>query len=130
MFELLFLLGRIIYGGFFVLNGLNHFMKTGMMEQYAASKKVPSPRYAVWLSGLMILFGGLGMILGIYVQYAALLIVVFLAVVSVTMHNFWTVQDSMQKQMEMVQFLKNMALLGAALMALAIPQPWTFSLTF
>ena len=100
------------------------------MAQYAGSKKVPSPKYAVLLSGLLILLGGLGILLGVYVQYAILLVVVFLAVVSFTMHNFWTVQDPMQKQMEMVQFLKNMALLGAALMALAIPEPWAYSLTF
>lgn len=128
MFELLFLLGRILYGGFFVLNALNHFTKTGMMAQYAGSKKIPSPKYAVWLSGLFILFGGLGILLGVYVQWAVLLLVVFLVVVSLTMHNFWTVQDPMQKQMEQVQFLKNMALLGAALMALAIPEPWVLSL--
>ena len=130
MHELLFLLGRVVYGGFFVLNALNHFTKTGMMAQYAGAKKVPSPKYAVLLSGLLILLGGLGILLGVYVQYAILLVVVFLAVVSFTMHNFWTVQDPMQKQMEMVQFLKNMALAGATLMALAIPEPWAYSLTF
>jgi len=128
MFELLFLLGRILFGGFFLMNALNHFTKTGMMAQYASSKKVPSPRYAVLLSGLLLLFGGLGILLGVQVKYAVLLLVVFLAVVSFTMHNFWAIQDPMQKQLEMVQFLKNMALLGAALMTLAIPEPWTFSL--
>lgn len=127
MYEILFLLGRLVYGGFFVFNAVNHFTKTGMMAQYAGSKKVPSPKYAVWLSGLFILFGGLGIILGAYVQFAVLLLVVFLAVVSFTMHNFWAVQDPMQKQMETVNFLKNMALAGAALMSLAIPTPWAYS---
>jgi uncharacterized membrane protein YphA (DoxX/SURF4 family) len=128
MYELLFLLGRVLFGGFFILNALNHFTKTGMIAQYAGSKKVPSPKYAVWLSGLFILFGGLGILLGVQVQYAVSLLVIFLAVVSLTMHNFWAIQDPMQKQMEMIQFLKNMALLGAALMALAIPQPWAYRL--
>lgn len=130
MYELLFLLGRILYGGFFVLNGLNHFTKTGMMAQYAGSKGVPSPKYAVLLSGLFILLGGLGILLGVYVQWSVLLLAVFLVAASFKMHNFWAVQDPMQKQMEMVQFLKNMALLGAALMVLAISEPWAFSLTF
>lgn len=128
MFEILFIIGRLLYGGFFILNSLNHFMKLEMMSQYASSKKVPYPKYAVVVSGLMILLGGLGIVLGVYVQYAVLLLVLFLLVVSVTMHNFWAVQDPMQKQMEMVQFLKNMALLGAALMFLTIPS-WELSLS-
>lgn len=128
MFEILFIIGRLLYGGFFILNSLNHFMKLEMMSQYASSKKVPYPKYAVLVSGLMILLGGLGILLGVYVQYAVLLLVLFLFVVSVTMHNFWAVQDPMQKQIEMTQFLKNMALLGAALMFLTIPS-WEFSLS-
>ncbi len=99
-----------------------------MLAQYASSKNVPSPKYAVLLAGLFLLFGGLGMVLGVYVQWAVLLLVVFLVVVSVMMHNFWAVTDPTQKQMEMVNFLKNMALAGAALMTLAIEQPWAFSL--
>lgn len=124
MFGALFLLGRIVYGGFFILNAFNHFTKTGMLAQYAASKSVPFPKASVLATGLFLLFGGLGIVLGTYIQWAVLLIVVFLVAVSFTMHNFWAVQDAMQKQMEVVNFLKNMALAGAALMMLAIPEPW------
>ena len=42
--EYLFLLGRILYGGFFVLGGLNHFMHLGMMSGFVASKGVPAER--------------------------------------------------------------------------------------
>src|SRR3989344_4630380 len=114
MFELLFLIGRIVYGGFFVLMSLNHFTKTAMMAQYTASKKVPSAKSAVYISGLFLLLGGLGMILGVYTQFAVLLLVTFLVAVSLTMHNFWQIQDPQQKQMEMINFMKNMALAGAA----------------
>jgi putative oxidoreductase len=31
------------------------------------------------------------------------------------MHNFWSVSDPGQRQAEMINFMKNMALLGAAL---------------
>ncbi len=43
------------------------------------------------------------------------------------MHNFWAVQDPMQKMGDMVNFTKNMALVGYTLMILAIPQPWVYS---
>jgi uncharacterized membrane protein YphA (DoxX/SURF4 family) len=44
------------------------------------------------------------------------------------MHNFWATTDPQMKQADMIHFLKNMAMVGALLMLLAIPQPWPFSL--
>ena len=44
------------------------------------------------------------------------------------MHNFWTVEDAQMKMNDMINFTKNMALAGAALMLLALPRPWPLSL--
>ena len=44
--DYLFLLGRILYGGFFLLGGINHFMHLGMMSGYSASKGVPAAKAA------------------------------------------------------------------------------------
>jgi len=57
-------------------------------------------------------------------------IVLFLLPTSFMMHNFWAVQDPMQKMGEMINFTKSMALAGSALMFLAIPQPWPFSVGY
>lgn len=108
--------------------GMNHFMKNDMMTQYTASKGVPSARFAVYITGLLLLFGGLGMLLGAYTQWAVLLLVLFFIPVSFKMHNFWAISDPQAKMSEMVNFMKNMALMGAALMMLAIPVPWAFSI--
>jgi len=43
------------------------------------------------------------------------------------MHNFWKIEDQNMKMTEMVSFMKNMALLGADLMFLAISEPWALS---
>ncbi len=124
----LFLLGRLLYGGYFVFSGINHFAKNEALAGYAASKKVPVPKLAVYLSGLLILLGGLGILLGIYIKISILYIVIFLVVVSFMMHNFWSTTDPMSKMMDMTQFMKNMALLGAALLLLSIPEPWMASI--
>lgn len=125
--EWLFIIGRVLFGGFFLFSGMNHFLNTKQMAQYAKSKNVPSPKGAVTLSGLMIILGGLGVILGVYVDWSILLLAIFLVVVSVTMHDFWAVPKK-QQQAEMTNFLKNMALLGASLMLLQLSQPWLWSL--
>lgn len=108
--------------------GMNHFMKSGMMAQYAASKGVPSAKSAVMVSGALLILGGLGIVLGVYVGLAVSALLLFLVPVSFKMHNFWTIQDPQQKMTEMTNFLKNMAFAGAALMILSIPAPWAFSI--
>jgi len=125
---MIFLIGRVLFGGFFVMNGLNHFMKMDMMAGYASSKNVPVAKFMVILTGLMLLLGGMGVVLGVYVKLSVILLFIFLSVVSFKMHNFWTITDENQKMAEMVNFTKNMALLGAALMILMIPAPWAYSL--
>ncbi len=122
------LVGRILYGGFFVLGGINHFQHLGMMSGYSGSKGVPAAKALVVLSGLLILVGGALVILGFHAGIGLVCIVVFLVPVSLMMHNYWTIADPMQKLGERVNFQKNVALLGAALMLLALPRPWPFSL--
>ncbi len=124
----LFLLGRVLFGGFFLMSAYNHFAQNTMLAGYAASKGVPSAKFMVFVSGVLLLIGGLGIILGVYVKIAVAALVLFLAVVSFTLHAFWKISDQNMRMMDKVNFTKNMALLGAALMALAITAPWPLSL--
>jgi putative oxidoreductase len=126
----LFLLGRIIFGGYFVMAGFSHFQNLNMMVGYAKSKGTPAPTLAVGGSGLMLILGGLSMLLGLYPVVGIVLLALFLVGVTPVMHNFWTVKDPQARMGEMINFTKNVALLGALLMILAVPQPWPMSLTF
>lgn len=123
----LFLVGRIIYGGYFAWSGLGHFMKYGMLSGYAGSKGVPLPGFSVFISGLLLLLGGLGILLGVYPVWSVVFLAIFLVPVSFKMHNFWAVTDPNARMGEVINFTKNMALLGAALMFLAIPAPWPYA---
>lgn len=112
--DILFLAGRILFGGFFLMMGMNHFMKRRMLAGYAQSKGVPAPGVAVFLTGLLLTMGGLGVIFDIYTNTALWLLVIFLVPTSFMMHKFWSVAPD-QKMVEMTNFMKNMALAGAAL---------------
>jgi uncharacterized membrane protein YphA (DoxX/SURF4 family) len=124
----IFIIGRLLLGGYFVFGGFNHFKMLTMMSGYAQSKGVPSPKVAVAFSGLLLWIGGLSILLGIFPTVGAIALVLFLVPVTFMMHAFWKVQDGQMKMGEMVNFTKNLALLGAALMLLSIPEPWTTSL--
>ncbi len=126
--DVIFLIGRIIFGGYFLYNGLHHFTGHSMLTQYAAAKKVPAPGVAVVGSGLLIFLGGLSVLLGAWHEVGLVLILIFLAGVSPNMHNFWAYTDPNQRMVEMINFTKNLALFGAALMMLWLPTPWPYSL--
>jgi uncharacterized membrane protein YphA (DoxX/SURF4 family) len=127
--EYLFLLGRILYGGFFIQSGINHFRHMKMMAGYAGSKGVPAPKPAVAISGLLVFIGGLSILFGIAPgKVGVTCLVVFLLPVTFMMHNYWVETDPMTQLNQRVNFMKNIALLGAALMLLLVPEPWPISL--
>jgi len=126
--NIVFLIGRIIVGGFFLMSGFNHFVKLNMMAGYAKSKGIPAPALAVGGTGVILLLGGASLLLGYHPTIGAVLLVIFLLSTSFGIHNFWAVQDQQAKTAEMTNFLKNMALLGLVLMTVAIPRPWPISL--
>lgn len=118
--DIIHLVGQVLFGGYFVMQGLNHFKNSQALAGYAASANVPSPRNAVLGSGVLLFLGGLGVLLAGFIPYswtqlALILLVVFLIPVTFTMHAFWKRTDPQAKMMEQIQFMKNMALLGAVL---------------
>jgi uncharacterized membrane protein YphA (DoxX/SURF4 family) len=124
----LFVIGRIIFGLYFVYSGFNHLTKIVTMAAYAKSKGVPLASFSVVFAGLLLLLGGLSILLGVYPILGLILLILFLVPVTFMMHQFWTIQDPMQKMGEMVNFLKNMAILGAVLMMFMLSRPWPASL--
>ncbi|MEX0931816.1 MAG: DoxX family protein [Candidatus Paceibacterota bacterium] len=111
-----FLLGKLLFGGFFVFFGLQHFLKLQAMSSYAKSKGIPQPKTSTILSGLLIIAGGLGVMFEYHMSVSLIFIVLFLIPTSILMHNFWTCTTPEDRQTEFTQFMKNIALAGGALM--------------
>lgn len=127
--EIILLIGRILFGGFFAMMGMMHFKNLHKMTGYALSKGVPAPKLAVAGTGLLMLLGGLGVVFGLYVDISLILIGIFLLGVTPQMHQFWKETDPQAKMNEMINFLKNMALLGAVLALYALTtSPWPISI--
>lgn len=123
-----FLLGRLIFGGFFLYSGLHHFQEKKALSQYAAAKNVPLPDIAVTVSGAMLVLGGASIVLGVKPKIGALAILGFLAGVSPMIHDFWRTEDSQQRQNEMAHFMKNVAMLGGVMALMGMEEPWPVSL--
>ncbi|MDF9746236.1 DoxX family protein [Natrinema salsiterrestre] len=124
----LLLVGRLLFGGLLVFQGVNHFMQTDMLAGYAESKGIPAARFGVVASGVMLVLGGLGIVLGVYPVIAAGMLAVFFLAVTPFMHDFWAVPEE-QQQNEMTHFLKNVELLGASLLVLVLAgETWGYAL--
>jgi len=107
-------LGRLLFSFIFVMASFNHFK--GQTIAYAASQGVPMASIAVPFSGVLALLGGLSILLGYRAKIGGWLIALFLIGVTPLMHKFWGVSDPMTQQMQMIMFLKNLAMLGGALL--------------
>ena len=121
---LLFVLGRIILGGYFIINGYGHFKGMSNIAGYAGSKGVPMPKLAVGFSGLLLLIGGITILLGIWTNIGIYALFLFFIPVTFQMHAYWKETDPMMKMNQRISFMKNMAIFGALLMLLSLPTPW------
>ncbi|MBT2487208.1 DoxX family protein [Streptomyces sp. ISL-96] len=118
--DVLVLIGRILFSALFLSSAVGHMTQTKAMACYASSRGVPAPAPAVLGGGVLLLAGGLSVLLGVWADLGALLLVVFLVPTAVLMHAFWKETEPQARQMEMAHFQKDMALAGAALMLLGL----------
>lgn len=122
--DVLFLIGRILFGLLFLGSAFAHLTQSVGMGTYAESRGVKPGRPAVIASGLVILVGAVLVILGIWIDVGAILLGLFLLSAAFLMHAFWREEDPGARQMEMIQFQKDIALLGASLILLYLA--WEF----
>jgi len=123
-----FFLGRAIFGGFFLYNGINHMLQREALAQYAGSKGLPAAELGVVASGVLLVLGGASIITGAKPKFGAAALISFLATASPTIHDFWNSEDPHARQNDMIHFSKNLALLGAALALMSVEEPWPASL--
>jgi putative oxidoreductase len=108
------LLGRVLFSAVFIAVTPEHF--SGETIRYAASHGVPLADVLVPASGILALLGGLSVLTGFKARIGAWLLVLFLVPVTIMMHNFWAISDPTAARMQQVMFMKNLGLLGAALL--------------
>lgn len=113
--DVVFLVGRILFAFLFLGSAVGHLTKSADMSGYASAKGVPAARIMVLGTGVQLLVGALMVLFGVWGDLGALLLALFLLGAAFLMHAYWKESEPMAKQMEMIQFNKDVALAGAAL---------------
>jgi putative oxidoreductase len=122
----IFLVGRILLGGFLLYSGLQHFTNLATLSQHTAAKGVPMATAAVVVAGILLLVAGLSFLLGLAPKIGIAALVLFLVPVTLTMHQFWT-EHGMAAANDLERFARNVGLLGAVMALAAVPEPWPYS---
>jgi putative oxidoreductase len=118
--EIALIVGRVLFALLFISSGVNHFTQNSAMTAYAKYKKIPMAKISVYISGLMLVLGGIYIALGFYADLGALLIAIFLIPTAFLMHAFWKESDATAKSNERIAFFKDLSLAGAALIIFAL----------
>ena len=111
------LLGRSLYGGVLAYMGVDGFKNNGKRVAVAEEKGVPMPDVPVPFVTGMLLVANLGIVLWRLPRAAAGALVVFFFGTTPAIHDFWTMEGK-ERQGNKINFLKNLALLGGALVFL------------
>ena len=107
--------GRVVLGTVFVVSGFGKLAAWRGTVAYAGSKGVPEILLAI--ATALELLGAVSVVVGFRARWGALALLIFLVPVTLVFHNFWAVPAA-QQQMEMVNFLKNLAIGGGLLIVL------------
>lgn len=124
-----FLIGRILFSLVFIRSGMNHLLRTDASAGYAAYKKVPRARAMVLVTGVLMLAGAVAVILGIWLDLAALGLSLFVLVAAFVMHRFWEESDPQARAAEESQFMKNIAIVGAGIVLAAVGSVAPYTIT-
>jgi len=114
------LLGRVCLAAVFVAslvgNKIPQFQQTTELMQ---SEGVPNPKLALAGAIFLLSLGGVSVILGAWTRIGAFCLLVFLGAATWYFHDFWRFADPMQRQLQTIQFMKNLAIAGGLLALLA-----------
>lgn len=97
-------------------NKIPNFSQTA---EYMAAKGVPAPQFLLVGAIAFLIAGSVSVILGYKTRYGASLLLVFLVLATYYFHNFWAIEDPQAAQQEMIQFMKNLSLMGTMLLLFA-----------
>ncbi len=133
MNEIVVALARWALGSYLIWNAANHYKNLEALTGYVTYKGMSYARELVIVAGVMLGVTGLS-VLGLLVPgwVGAITAVLFFVPVSIKMHDYWSIhvpipspnnaeeaaETTRYRQMEQIQFTKNLAILAGLLVVL------------
>lgn len=114
--------GRVLLSAIFLLSAVgNKIPNSQAIAGYMGSEGVPAPQFLLAGAIAFLIAGSASLVLGFKPRVGAGLLTVFLVLATYYFHDFWNIpaENAQQVQEQMIQFMKNSALIGAMLLIMA-----------
>lgn len=125
--------GRVLLALIFLMSAVgNKIPQFSSVVQTMENQGIPAPQIMLVGAIVFLLAGSLSIIVGFKARIGAALLLIFLVLASYYFHDFWTWPEEAMwvlntneerrqsaQQLEMISFMKNLALMGAMLMIIA-----------
>lgn len=108
------LLGRTLYSGILAYMALDGFKNNDKRVETAREKGVPMPDILVPFVTGMLFVANVGILFWRFPRASTGALIVFFLGTTPSIHNFWTMEGK-ERQNNKINFLKNIALLGGAI---------------
>jgi uncharacterized membrane protein len=113
-------IGRVLFALPFIVFGLNHFIMvdffTGMLNSF-----IPGTSFTIILTGIALIAAGISIILKKYIKISCILLAIMLFIFIVSIH-IPQLFDPEKKLLALVSLLKDVTIMGGALMIAGIYQ--------
>lgn len=107
---------RLLLAGIFIMGGWGAMGKPGGRPRKVEAAGIPYPEQAVVLNGALMVLAGFLLCLGITPRIAAGLLVGSMIPTTLVGHSFWKEESGPGREQQLIQFLKNLGLIGGLLM--------------
>lgn len=121
MDETLVIIGRVLIAVIFIRGGLMNAWKPHPHQIAAAAGiRLPYPKLMVRLNAANMFVGGVLLGFGIAPQLGALLLIGSMIPTTLSAHQFWKETEPGPQRMKLLEFLKNVAIVGGLLVVFAL----------
>ena len=94
------------------------------MTEYMLSHSVPATAFLLPFTIVLQVVAGLAIIIGFKGKVAAFLLAGLTLVISIYMHDFWSMAEGLQRGHETQNFIKNMGIMAGLLIVSSIGTGW------
>lgn len=109
------LLGRLLMGTYFILPGLQKITNYQTMTDYMLAHSVPATDLLLPVTIVIQIVLGLAIIIGFKGKLAAFILAGLTLIISIYMHDFWSMVEGLERTHETQNFFKNMGIMAGLL---------------
>ena len=110
--DLALLIGRVAFAALFLPSGFSKLLNLQAFLYNIDGRGVPFAPVLAPIAAAVEFLGGLALLLGVQVRFASVVILLFTVVATLIAHRFWEYAPGAARQMQQINFFKNVAIVG------------------